>query len=533
MSTSNIPNTNRQEQETSLLNLRWVITTLLATWPWFLASISIAVISANLYLRYSIPVYKVSNEILFGDNSAKSTAKSDEIILEGLGLTTKNNDLANVMRILRSKPLMMRVVNRLRLNIQYYEYGNVKTTQFYGDVPFRVLIDDTVLTNVSGRTEYKVVFKSGNDFTLTYGNTTIKSTLGQLLHLPSGDVVLERTSKLPIYPDVKYSFVISSPMMLAGQYAGALDIARPDKAATYVNISILDEIPARGKDIIDTLVRVYAEKNVEDRNRIADNTISFITERLQNVEYDLNAIEKEIEKYKKINNLTGEVGEQTKLLMQTTGDNFKQYTETSIQLEIINDLEKYITDNQKRERLVPSTLLIDNSTLNGYIQKYNELLSKKEQLLITNTDSNPIVMSLTSQLNNMRSDMLSSIQRSKKALQIMLNELQRQGGSINAKIKEVPKLERVSLDYSRKQQIMQELFLYLLKKREETQVAKSSTVSNVTVINNAENNGAIKPNPGRIKNTALFIGFLIPILGLLLRRMLNNKVISKGDINNV
>ena len=135
---------NSQEVDNSSFNIRWMLTTLLATWPYFLGSIIVALVCANLYLRYTTPVYKLSTEIMLNEANSKSS-KNDEMILEGLGLSSRGNDINNVIRVLKSKPLMLQVVNKLKLNLQYFEYGNVKTTQFYGNSPFRVHVSDSIM----------------------------------------------------------------------------------------------------------------------------------------------------------------------------------------------------------------------------------------------------------------------------------------------------------------------------------------------------------------------------------------------------
>ncbi|MBL7683256.1 MAG: polysaccharide biosynthesis tyrosine autokinase [Flavipsychrobacter sp.] len=520
----------KQDTDAGIFNVRWMLTTLLGTWPWFAASIAISLIIANLYLRYSTPVYKIGCEILLGEGSNKSS-KNDEMILEGLGLTTKNNDINNIIRVIKSKPVMEKVVQRLRLNLQYFEYGNVKTTKFYKDNPFIVTLPEEVLVNFVGSKSYKVVFDN-DKVTISDEKNSYKGKVGKIIKLSIGDAIVERNGQFPIKNNVKYAFTITDISSIAAAYAGGLDVNKPDKTASYVNLAILDELPERAKDILDTLVTVYGEKNIEDRNRIANSTIDFITERLDRVNEELTGWEKKIEFFKKSNKLTGDVAEQSRMLVDNTGENYKKLYEKEVELELINSLERYIKSSENSERIVPASLLVNNSMLSGILEKYNDLLLEKEQLISSKTETHPEVIRVKRQLTVLREDLNNSVLTAKKSLQVVLGELKRQGGNIDAQIREVPKTERIFLDYSRKQHIMEELFLYLLKKREETQVAKSSTVANVTVINSAENFGAIKPNKSRIKSTAMLIGFLIPVVILLMRRMLNTRIITKADISS-
>lgn len=528
---SNLPNRSRGESEGSIFNLKWFVTTIIATWPWFLGSIIVAVVCANIYLRYSVPVYKISSEILINEN--KAGAKADDQVLEGLGLSQKSNDIGNIIRILRSKALMTKVVNRLKLNVQYFEHGNVKTTQYYGAVPFNVVINDSLLDNITETYNFKIVFDNNNEFVVSQDQATWKGRLGSPINLPFGEAVIIKTDQLPIKPNVKYGFTISSAYQMAVNYLGGLDIVRPEKAASYINISVLDEIPNRGKDVVDTLVQVYVEKNIEDRNQIATKTIEFIRDRLKDVTKDLTGVEEKIVSFKESNKLTADVKDQSQVLLASTSTTQKELTDKEVQLQVIEELEKYILDARNKQKTVPSGLLTDEGgAINKVIDKYNQLQAERYKLLIYNTETNPQVKSIDKQIENARQDMQNSIEATKRSIQVVINELRRRTGSINAEIRDVPRTEMKYLEFSRQQHIREELYLYLLKKSEETQVAKSSTVSNVNVINPAENEGAVKPNVSRVKNMAVLLGLLIPMGIMLIRRMLNTRIIARSDILN-
>ena len=64
------------EGEGRVVNIKWIFTTLLATWPWFVASLTVAYLIAYLNLRYTTPIYQVGNEILVEDAKNASSAES-------------------------------------------------------------------------------------------------------------------------------------------------------------------------------------------------------------------------------------------------------------------------------------------------------------------------------------------------------------------------------------------------------------------------------------------------------------------------
>jgi uncharacterized protein involved in exopolysaccharide biosynthesis len=67
-------------------------------------------------------------------------------------------------------------------------------------------------------------------------------------------------------------------------------------------------------------------------------------------------------------------------------------------------------------------------------------------------------------------------------MQISRDELQRKNKQVLNEIKIGPAKERAFLDISRQQDVKQQLYLYLLQKREETAISKSGTLANSRLI---------------------------------------------------
>lgn len=518
--------TERQESsENNIFNLKWIITTLLAIWPWFLASMLVSYLLCNLYLRYTTPLYKMSGEIILNDAKG-STPSGDQVLLEGLGLSTSKSDVNNVIRILHSKTLMTRVVQALDLNVQYLLPGKVKMFEFYKDAPFKFVFVDTALSVKNA--SYKISFKDDENFTLSDGGKNISGKLGDVLQLPGGKLVVARNISRPVHND-NYIVNVSSIEKATGRFAGALDVSRIEKLSSSVEIDCNDQLPERGKDIINTLVKVYEQTNIEEKNRIANNTINFIDERLTTVGSDLTNIEKQIADFKESNNLT-DLKQQAEELAKNSSKVTQDQSEKEVQLRILEDIEnKYFGPGSNNEVALPA-LLVTDPTLLQMIGTYNALQGEKAKLITVTTKDNPYVLNIDAQLKAAKSKVLASIKSLEFSLRSNINELNRQSGIATGEIKKVPTQERIYLEYSRQQNIRQELYLYLLKKREEAAISKSATISNVLVVDKADLVMQIKPNRSKMITMSLFLGFFIPIVGLGMRRTFNTKIIAKADI---
>src|SRR5690606_19087593 len=97
---------------------------------------------------------------------------------------------------------------------------------------------------------------------------------------------------------------------------------------------------------------------------------------------------------------------------------------------------------------------------------YNDLQLRKSELLLTSTPDNPFVKNINKQLENIREDLTRSLFSMKQGIKVSIAELQNRAGFIDNEIRNIPGNERIFLEYSRQQNIKQELYLFLLKKRE-------------------------------------------------------------------
>ncbi|MCB0697319.1 MAG: polysaccharide biosynthesis tyrosine autokinase, partial [Chitinophagaceae bacterium] len=354
------------------------------------------------------------------------------------------------------------------------------------------------------------------------------------INLPVGRVVLKDRKQLanPAYIFPEYTIEIKATEYQAIRTLRLLSI-KPVNKATILELSVSDVLPERGEDILNKLIDVYLQANIDDRNKTQDATVEFIDERLKKVTLELTGIEKNIEEFKSSRKLT-DLSEQSKLLLDYTSENAKQVTEQEVKLSVIETLEQYLQDDRNNDRIVPSTLLVEDNAAMTAMESYNDLQLKRSALLLTNTEDNPFVRNLDKQLENIREDMMRSLKSMKQVTLASIKALNKRSGTVDEQIRKVPENERMFLEYSRQQNIKQELYLFMLTKREEAAISKSSTVANARIIDPAKSDGApFSPGTGRIYLAAIALGLMIPGTWVFVRELLNVKVGSKEEVKRL
>lgn len=520
-------------QEGKGLDIRKIVMKALALWPWMLFCALITVSVAAAYLYFAQPVYKVNASVLIKDEDKKLGGGSEMEMLQNIGLMGGASNVDNELEIIKSYTLMFQVVKALDLNVGYYRRTRFKDVPVYGaDVPFDV---NTISTNEDtlkeGAMSYKVSFgKNGNYVLEDEDKHLYKGRSNDTLQLPAGKIVLTGKGTPNEIGDNEYVFKLSNKDQVTTTYMKNLTSEIPNKQVSVINLSLESGLPSKGQDVVNKLIEIYMKANVDDNNRIADSTVAFIDVRLLTIGEELTNIEKDIQVFKQRNELA-DISEQARVLIGNTGEYAKNLAQQEVQLSVIESLEAHLKASADNPRIVPASLMLENASLTALTTQYNGLLMERQRLMLSSTDDNPRVKNLDAQLLNLRGDLVNNLASIRNSMQVVVNELRRKSGNMESQIRAVPAQEREFLDYSRQQAIKQELYLFLLQKREEAAISKSSTIANARVIDSAKaDTWPFKPKKMLILAAGALLGILIPFGFVYGKEMLNTRISNKEDI---
>jgi tyrosine-protein kinase Etk/Wzc len=513
-----------KSEEISSFNLKWLVSTILAIWPWLLGSVIISLIIGNLYLRYATPIFRSGAELMITD-SKKGGASGDDV-LKQLGLGGSNLNIENEIETLRSRTTMIKVVKNLHLNINYTIVGRFKTTNIFAHKPFEFILLDS-----ANYYECKIDNLSMNGFRLVDGTKGINGKWGDTLSLNSTRVVLKRGFDISP-PKLQYTVSVSPEEETAKNYMGAVDIGSPIKNATFILLSMQDNIPERSVAIINELMHIYMTNNVENRNRMTDSTLKFINKRLAEVYEELKNSEDKIEHYKQENNIA-DMNAQSVHLVNVNAVTNEKMQNAGMELQVIGAISDYLQNAPENQPITLPASLMSNAGLAEMLSKLNTIQYNIDNGLVSLTRENPIIQTLEKQKSKLKQDILSSLAASKQEVELKNKQIKGELGVIGGSIRKVPTVERHYLDFSRVQNIKQDLYIFLLKKGEETAIQKAATVPDANIIDAAITMGQVLPNHSRAMMMALLFGIALPFGIILIRKGLNIKIISRADITQV
>lgn len=499
---------------------------LVRNWYWVLAGVAAGFAVAALYLRYKMPVYRIRAKILVNDEKKGSGIMGQNSLIDLGSLLNTRNSVDNEAEVLKTRYLMEKTVRATDANILYFKKGTVKDRELFHP-PFRIMLLEANDTIRTGRFDLRF---EGQDSAWVSGEAfQQKVRFDHPFKLKGAGLVTIRRNpeQAVLYDD--YCFRIASVDDQVADYMKRLVVEVTNKQVSTIDLTFDDPIPEKGEFMLGALINEYVKGNRNDRTAIADSTISFIDGRLLFVGRELGHVEGNIQQFKQQNRLA-DLPEQSKLLLENSGGYVKQLAEVETQINMVNSLAALLTDS-KGQRVLPSAVLPQDLVFSGLIERFNVLLLERDRQLLSVTEDNPAIKNLDGQIANLRKDIRANLASTQQTLSIAREDLLGKTRQMEGEIRKVPATERIYLDLARQQEIKQELFVFLLQKREETAISKISNIASSRLIDPPKSdNHPFSPRRLYILLMGLIGGGAFVTGIIYLREVLDTRVVNRSDI---
>lgn len=542
--------TNTQEQaneEVQLVPLmRLCLEEFKTHWWWFLLSVLLCVSCGWYYQQKQQRIFQRQAVMLIEDADASSvgggasTSRSSKrnamnTLLELNGVSVGDN-LKNEIFILSSKRLMLRVVEKLHLDIDYTIEAGLHIKSLYGDkeLPFEVLFQ----SKCKGKAlqTFKVTKKDANTVTLKglhdkKGNELPDKDvqLGQMVQTPYGQLCVVRGQQFGAWTDETITVSRMSIKNAATRFIGELAVSEYDKETSLIVLNCSDNNVERADHILACLYDTYKEDVVDNKNRVAQNTARFIDERIQIIGRELSSVENQLASFKKRNKLV-DFTQSSQIVLNATNDARQQSLQLETQLNVARYLSDYLHSHSNNHDLIPA-LNMQDASFNTQIGKYNDVMNQRNQMVANSSDKQAIVAELDRQLAQMRQTIASSLMSYVNSIELRLRDAQANESALTGQVSGAPDQEKKGLDIQRQQSLKEALYTYLLNKREEVALQQAINEANVRLVEGPIGGEApIKPKSAMIMLVALIIGLAIPTAILWIKRMLDVTVHGRKDI---
>lgn len=518
------------ETEDEQIDIQGILYRYLAYWPWILGCVILMLIGAFLYLRYTPNSYSTTAKIkILTDKEATDLALDLDKILG-----KSNVNLENESAVISSFRLTRQVVERLNLQVSYFQTGRVNEKQVF-NAPFKAIyVPEADTADVALEFEIEVTDRGYLLQNIETGESLEVSTYYFETPTPQFPFTLEPREPGNIQPgeNPEYIVRISTESQATQSLVKNIEVTPDGKDSDILILSLDATNGEHAQDILDALIEVYTQDGILDRQEVSKRTITFIDERFQYLATELDSIERAKGAYKQSNNLSIFEADAASIIEKRSLKD-EQLFEVETQLLLADVLQKSITTTEDF-KLLPANIGLTSGAVNNLVSDYNEAVLEYNKWKASAGDNNPKVKILKQTISDLNRNIATSLKGYKNQLQQSLEQNQSAQNLAEQSFMTLPNKEKILRSIERQQQLKENLYLLLLQKREEAAINMAVTSGNVKVIDYAiTNSNPVAPKRKIILLGAFLMGIFIPVGFLYVKFATNNKIYTSKDVEEL
>ena len=503
---------------------------------WYVASVALFLCIGVFYLYRTPKVYNRVAKVLIDESDQDATMRNLGVASAGMMRLRSFNSVENEIEAFSSPDLMQTVVERLGLQTRFVEEQLLRDVELYRNCPFEVRF-----TGDNPHSGFTFTVTSAGEGKVNVSDFRFnKEKIADEITVAYGDTVQTPVGKMVLYPvetvkefDRPIRVSWSTSMSTAKAYCSKMNITISGKESSVLVFSMNDTYPNRASSVLSSLIDVYNEVWITNKNRSAINTTEFINERLVVIEKELGTVEDALKKYKSSNNLT-DIKAVAQSYVASSSEYATKAFEVNNQLSIAQYIKEYLNDPTNSMSLIPSNLGLTSASVETQIKEYNDLVLQRDRLRAGSGENNPLIADLNTALASIRTAILRSVDNLIATLQLQQSKIESQEKQILARMSSSSGQELQLLSIERQQHITQELYMFLLQKREENELAALVNVGNTRVIMNPNgSSNPVSPNTMMILFAMIVLGCGVPFAFFFVMKMFDTTIKCKADLGTL
>lgn len=505
-------------------------------WKYFVVSVVVCLTLGALWAYMKSPVYEVDANVLITDNDKQSDFLRSFSMADMFGASANADE---ELLLISSYSLFNDVVRKYDINETYIIKKNfLKRIRVYDETPIKIECDSAIPDTLSVQLIFKLKINDEGLATITGKSKDGKFIKVENKHLP---LTLSTIYGKFRFATTKY-YEPGEPLNIAilfGSYASATESLQelvecyiPSRKANVITVSMkCTDIPFAEK-VVNTILEEYNLRGIEDTRTRNQVTAGFIDARLNAITDDLNSTEVAVENYKNENNLI-DLAADAQYIFTKKGTIDEALVTAETEYEILEMTRELMNDPEHKYDLIPTPYGAEAAV--DAIAEYNKLILERMKLVNNaKTNNNAALRTISGQLDAMRDNINATLDRSLASARVKLHDLREQMNESDSRLGQLPRQEREFLNIKRQQMVKENLYLFLLKQREETSLRIANAIPKGTVIDKAyAMTKPISMTPKMTLFIAFIFGLVLPPVYFYIKALLRNKITSRRELEQL
>lgn len=520
----------------------------LSYWKWFLISILLCLAIAATYLYFSLPKYAITTSIQFRDDQKGGTSELN--VFREMGVVTRRSNVDNEVEILKKSIVAQSVVRKLNLYATYTEMKPLfgldkilpnapqrKTAVLYGDqLPLIIQLPEDKLSSFTKKISFDLLaYPDGNYLFSGKFNGDEYEVKAQandsIVQLPFGKLLLSQGKTKPT-EEMQIRVQLQHPLTMADAFTNSLNVELTSKTSSIAKVTLTAPNMMMGREFLKEYIEAYNEQGIRDQLELAEKTSSIIDSHLANLSNELSSVEDQAQEFRQSQGLT-DIASQANLYNSQLASVGQRKMDIESQYSIVSSLLSFVQQKNDHTQLIPANSGVQSAILNSQITAYNDLVLQRNRLARIASSSNQSMIDLNNQLQSTFSSVVSGLQSEKNNLEIQLRDINAEYSRNNARIRAIPQQERAFSDIKRQQNIKEDLFLYLLQKKEERYMNMTVVEPSSKLVDYIRVAGIVSPNKKFVLLLFFLLGLILPFIGIKIRDMVRYQIDVKEDLEEI
>ncbi|WP_299581756.1 polysaccharide biosynthesis tyrosine autokinase [uncultured Sunxiuqinia sp.] len=532
----------QQLNDEKVINYKRLFFLLLQKWYWLILITFLGAGGGYLYGKFTPQTYKIDSSIIVPeDKNALNLGSLFENDMPGLGKVTINNEI----ELLKSYTLNHRVVDNLNWRTAWYEKDFLIWKGLYTQEPFQV---QEINNGLNAEGVYLTLSPKGDgryqleaDGTGLINNQEVEVnfsetiTLGQAFRNEYFNFTLHLKEGVGALDDKEYRFVFQNSNKQTFNYLKQIQVSQADKQGEVIRLTLEGSEPLRNIHYLNELIRVYLDLKLEQQTQTQKRSLEFIDKQLSGISDSLHVAGTTFTEFRSRNQII-DLSAQGTMVMEQLGEIERQKSQQQIQLEYFRNLLSYLEKGENINQMsTPSVVGIEDPSLNALVLKLGDLYSRREILSFSAYESNPTLVLLNKEIRQVNEQLRENLLNLIDNAQISIASLETRQNRINSDLNNLPGQEQQLINIQRQYQLTSEIYTFLLQKRAEIEIALAAAVVDIQIIDPARMERII-PTGRSILILLLFgafLGFLLPVVVILLSDQLNSKIHLQEDVEKL
>lgn len=523
---------NRRQQNDNSLPIIDLLYLCIGNWHWYAVSLFVTLTIAVLYILMTPPVYVSHVSLLIKDDSNTRTSSSNSFT------AFSDNHRSNAeeeLRAMRSPAIMTEVIKRLNLDVCYTGEGRFHDPVIYGQgLPAKVKLLDLNKNDDAGFT-----MNLQEDGTLCMWGFMKngfqydgfkRATDGDTIESPIGRIAVTFTENAEYNRNKNIQVTRTCINKTIENFYSRFSASFENKNTTIANLHIKDVSTYRGRDILGTMIEIYNERWMADKNQIAISTDSFLNERILLLQQELWQLDGQAASYSTGNaqNIKSDDGS----ILSEIKEAEKQILSLNNQREVVQYLINILREEKKL--LLPGNIGLENVDIKSLVTDYNQAMLRRNAIAQNSSDDNPLVKEYDSRLEKLKKSIIAAANNEIESLNSQIRLIRKTEVKNDQALATSPELAKKKQNIERQLKVKNSLYLFLLQKREENELSKEYTASNTRIISAPSSSYIpIAPLKKNAVMMALAIGLLLPTAIIFFKEISNNKIRGRKDLEGI